>query len=94
MEKTVKKEAEEKKEISETYRCWEELTLNNNTLKALGWLMEGFDFSCAPTEDFLGAGIGRIIEMYLQEQERIVSEFAPELKEELEEEKDTVKNSQ
>jgi hypothetical protein len=81
---------EEKKGISTTYSCWEELEINNNALKALGWLIEGFDFNYVPTENFLGVGIGRIIEKYLQEQKRIVSEFAPELKEELEKEKDTV----
>ena len=73
----------EKKEISEMYRCWEELELNNNALKALGQLLESFDFSRIPTEDYLGEGIGSIIEMYLQEQKKIVSKFAPELKEEL-----------
>ncbi len=79
----IVEKGKEEKEISETYRCWEELEINNNALKALGWLLEGFDFDRIPTEDFLGEGIGRLIEMYLQEQKKIVSEFAPELKEEL-----------
>lgn len=79
-------EMAERKEISEVYQCWEELSINNNVLKALGWLIKGFDFDRVPTEDFFGYGISRIIEMYLQEQKKIVSDFAPELKEELSEE--------
>ncbi len=44
----------EKNEINEVYRCWEELEINNNVLKSLGWLIEGFDFNRIPTEGFLG----------------------------------------
>ena len=76
----------EKNEINDTYRCWEDLRINNDMLRALGWLLEGNDYDRVPCQNFLGYGIGRIVELFLQEQERIIAEYAPTLKAEMAEE--------
>jgi len=83
MEKTAETKRINDDEMYERWQCWEDLEINNNVLKALGWLIEGFDFDRVPVEDFLGDGIGGIIEMYLEKQKKIVAEYVPKLKEEM-----------